>query len=706
MTSSKNTKRALLASVLSVLLCVAMLLGSTWAWFTDTVTSGNNKIVAGNLDVELYHGDDLTDKVDGSTNLFTNADGTAIQWEPGVIAYENFKVVNEGSLALKYQLTMNIAGYNTVKDTELSLVDVLKVAILEEPFSGDRTAAQALTFDSTLSDFLKEDVLLSGESDTYAVVIYWEPGANDNDYNLNNGKESSDGEPLYVDLGVTLVATQTPYEEDSFGNDYDENAFYADVYAGTAAELLTAVQNANSGDIIGLETDISLTDRLVVEGKSITLDLNGRTITFGGDYTTAGANDDVTPIRVNAGGSLTITGNGTIDATGASEWVVPVSVMAGSATVDNPATLVIENGTIKADTKRESCVYVYGEYGSAVIYGGTFINNSTEPYAYGGGDPLTLNVYNNYPSGGQPGPIGTITVYGGTFVGRNPAEGDDNRQDLAPTFVADGYQSTEVSEGKYVVTEEGTTPVAAAGLQAALSNAEPGETVLLTEDVMTDGIISLGDKNVTLDLNDNALDVTAVNIHMYEDVQENEANIVIKNGTITGSGDPYYGCDGPLSIYCDPSENLNVTVENVTVVANEDVACAIYSYGADVTLNNLDVTGLVYFTDGFGTINGGTYTARPTDPYLIDSNYGAEINGGTFTVTEEDQVIFKVSEPSAETSFTINDGTFAYHSASAPIGYDSDNIRNPRTYITIEGGTFNGVPYQADKYDDLLKDTY
>lgn len=223
---------------------------------------------------------------------------------------------------------------------------------------------------------------------------------------------------------------------------------------------------------------------------------------------------------------------------------------------------------------------------------------------------------------------------------------------------------------------------------------------------MTDGIISLGDKNVTLDLNDNALDVTAVNIHMYEDVQENEANIVIKNGTITGSGDPYYGCDGPLSIYCDPSENLNVTVENVTVVANEDVACAIYSYGADVTLNNLDVTGLVYFTDGFGTINGGTYTARPTDPYLIDSNYGAEINGGTFTVTEEDQVIFKVSEPSAETSFTINDGTFAYHSASAPIGYDSDNIRNPRTYITIEGGTFNGVPYQADKYDDLLKDTY
>ena len=53
MTNSKHTKRALLASILSVVLCVAMLVGSTFAWFTDSVTSGNNKIVAGNLDVEL-----------------------------------------------------------------------------------------------------------------------------------------------------------------------------------------------------------------------------------------------------------------------------------------------------------------------------------------------------------------------------------------------------------------------------------------------------------------------------------------------------------------------------------------------------------------------------------------------------------------------------------------------------------------------------
>ena len=45
--------RSLLMSGLSVLLCVSMLMGSTFAWFTDTVESGINTIVAGNLDVEL-----------------------------------------------------------------------------------------------------------------------------------------------------------------------------------------------------------------------------------------------------------------------------------------------------------------------------------------------------------------------------------------------------------------------------------------------------------------------------------------------------------------------------------------------------------------------------------------------------------------------------------------------------------------------------
>ena len=146
----KNTKKSLFVSVLSLLLCVAMLLGTTYAWFTDSVTSGKNTIVAGNLDVELYHGKALAveetdaNKVKDATTLFTDANGDAIKWEPGVIAYENFKVKNVGDLALKYKLNLNIYDKNslTTDSVKHDLSEVIKVAVIPNGFTGNRAEAQ------------------------------------------------------------------------------------------------------------------------------------------------------------------------------------------------------------------------------------------------------------------------------------------------------------------------------------------------------------------------------------------------------------------------------------------------------------------------------------------------------------------------------------------------------------------------------------
>ena len=49
MTSSKSTKRALVSSALAIIMCVAMLVGATFAWFTDTASTGVNKIVSGKI---------------------------------------------------------------------------------------------------------------------------------------------------------------------------------------------------------------------------------------------------------------------------------------------------------------------------------------------------------------------------------------------------------------------------------------------------------------------------------------------------------------------------------------------------------------------------------------------------------------------------------------------------------------------------------
>ena len=113
MTNKIQTKRALISSVVALILCLAMLLGSTFAWLTDSVVSDSNKIVAGNLAMKLYHYDDVAGAdvaVEKDTKLFDNVDF----WEPGVMVWEKLTVANAGSLSFKYKLTVEIANISFV----------------------------------------------------------------------------------------------------------------------------------------------------------------------------------------------------------------------------------------------------------------------------------------------------------------------------------------------------------------------------------------------------------------------------------------------------------------------------------------------------------------------------------------------------------------------------------------------------------------
>ena len=122
MTTKHSTKKALLMSATSLLLCFAMLLGTTFAWFTDSVSSANNIIKSGNLDIELeyWNGTEWAD-VKGSSDILTNT-----LWEPGVTEIAYLRLANAGSLALKYQFGINIvtetAGKNVAGD-EFKLSD-------------------------------------------------------------------------------------------------------------------------------------------------------------------------------------------------------------------------------------------------------------------------------------------------------------------------------------------------------------------------------------------------------------------------------------------------------------------------------------------------------------------------------------------------------------------------------------------------------
>ena len=253
----KNKRTTLFYSVISLVLCVSMLVGTTFAWFTDNVSSGINTIASGYLDVELYHSNAAVsnERVTSTTQLFMDLQGKPILWEPGAVSFENLRVANEGDLALTYQLTMTTANENFVLDptsgAQYGLSQILKVGFVPGGIEASDRAGVVASVEAanwtTMSTFLRSGSLLpAGEQnteETWGIVIYWEPGENDNLWNLNNGKTLSSGDVLSIDLGIQLIATQKDDESDGFGSEYDKSAaaeFFPGFQGGYASAAVSA----------------------------------------------------------------------------------------------------------------------------------------------------------------------------------------------------------------------------------------------------------------------------------------------------------------------------------------------------------------------------------------------------------------------------------------------------------------------------------
>ena len=251
--TKKTTKRALIASIISMLLCVTMLVGTTFAWFTDSVKSGRNKIVAGNLDIELEYYDVASKgfkAVNKDVKLF---DDNAL-WEPGHTEVAYLKVSNLGTLALKYKLNVNVYGEvagTNVDDEVFYLSDylVFKVVEIDEKTVGTYTRDTAMAAAGTtrgLKAYNGETKNLekTGDADYVALIIYM-PTTVDNKANYKTGTTAPS-----IEMGVDLFATQMMSENDSFGNDYDADA--PAITVNNTAELQAAIDSAKGGNVIKL----------------------------------------------------------------------------------------------------------------------------------------------------------------------------------------------------------------------------------------------------------------------------------------------------------------------------------------------------------------------------------------------------------------------------------------------------------------------
>ena len=234
------TKSALLASILAMVLCVTMLVGTTFAWFTDTASANVNKIQSGKLDVDIVDAGDTDVSLDGKelkflVNKAIPTEGTQILWEPGcTYQLQPFKVKNAGNLALKYKIV--ISGINGDAELNKAIEWTMKIGEKAIDASADYVLLEA--------NACSKEITISGHMKESAGNEYMD--------------KSIDG------IAVTVLATQKDAEFDSNGNIYDQNATYPvlgqneltdaisggkkDVTLGTGTYTLYEVDNQKTQD--------------------------------------------------------------------------------------------------------------------------------------------------------------------------------------------------------------------------------------------------------------------------------------------------------------------------------------------------------------------------------------------------------------------------------------------------------------------------
>lgn len=401
MNESTKTKKALRDSLFALFLCIVLLIGTTFAWFTDTASTGVNKIQAGNLKVDLQMKDANGSWVsaEGKTIDFVKASGhenEAILWEPGC-TYELpvLRVVNKGNLALKYKIKINgIQG-----DEKLN--EVINWTISDVALDTDHSLAAGAT---------SEDLTIKGHMQESA----------GNEY-----------QGLSIDgISITVYATQDTVESDSFGNTYDANAGYpVTKYSNMKKAFADGGSIAINDNITADESKKEVADRVTVKAPT--------TLYLGALYTVPGsleASNNWAALYVNKDLTINASSKGGINCLDKTD--------ASASYIGGPyvAHIVGEGITVTVNGGKY--------YGGGTIFNvekGTLIVNDgffqvapdvdTKDYRY------TLNcIDGNYKNG-----TAKIIVKGGTYVNFDPS--NNGAEGSGTNFVADGYKVVSEPHG-------------------------------------------------------------------------------------------------------------------------------------------------------------------------------------------------------------------------------------------------------------------
>ena len=399
MNNTKTTKRALLSSVMAMVICVAMLIGTTFAWFTDSASTAVNKIQAGTLDIELQYqkANGTWEDAEGKTLDFKKPSGhenESILWEPGC-TYElpAIRILNKGNLALKYKLA--ITG-----------------------IKGDAKLNEAIVWTNGTGELLSEytGTMIPGQNGNVTESIVIKGNMKEDAGNEYQG-ESIDG------IAITVYATQDTVEYDSSTNRYDAGAALPVTVSNSTAMRDALTQG--SGNIV-LTEDVTVEDgiQMSVENDA-SINFNGNTLKGAVESGSISSSDGPTNLVLSDpnnsdeysidGELVQHAGGGYTQLAAITVWKPTVTIESGKYTYDNAVILcqlqtqdpdavgvVVNGGTF--DGKGAASVI-------ANVFGNVIINNGTFN-AYDDGDASGECVYVSSGSSHVPS---ITTINGGTF---------------------------------------------------------------------------------------------------------------------------------------------------------------------------------------------------------------------------------------------------------------------------------------------------
>ena len=680
MNNKKTTKRALLSSVLSLVLCMAMLIGTTFAWFTDNATSGVNTIQSGSLDIVLEYYDGTTwQDAEGKTLDFVKAAGAeneAILWEPGcTYQLPALRVRNNGNLALKYELVVN--GVNG---------DAKLLEVIEWTANG-----------AALSNFEGELKAQNDTSEQIVVQGHMKEDAN-NDY-----------QGLTVSgISISVFATQLAYEHDSFDNQYDKNALYYDVLVSSADELYNAVAAASGNVVIAVDGNITLTKALSKSSRAVLESI--KFVAYDEDATIDQATYNMyfSGVKVTFEG-LTLThgekayGDGGQTSTAFAVWnakevnYIDCTFKRSVGTIHAPLHNFIGctfDGVDNPDnSKSEYLLYICDgqEYNVTDCVFNATNKGAILFYNDGGSGVDTLNISNCKFLGDIIADKTAVEIH-------NNAKAQIYNVNIKDVVVGSGvinglYRIKPANVGEVNVTVDGVTKVATASnssaLATAIREAKSGDTIYLNTDISTTSTLQVN-TDVTIDLNSKKISTTqSRGVALSNGASLKNGTVVHTKGVYAVQANNAKAIENVTIVVDNPTATGHITgiavKEGQTIDTIKDVTIKGASQGIEVynggrinTIENVTVEAkTIGNKEGVALVINGASVGKVINSTLMGDAYGAMIHlKGLYDVGADFEKCKLVGEKAALYAWD-EQGTIQNHeSCSLTINYDEATKSN------------------------------